>query len=1137
MSDYPLQYQTQSYINNNAMTAGNQAEQGQRNLNENDNSQFTLDFVRNQQLLLASSNQSNTSMHSNSIYKHSDNQFLQHTQSQNVNKQKPSTIDRNMQVNLTSKNHAYSSTPSDYQSLLNFLLSNDYSPDVLRNIHDNQRQYCDIPLASDIGAVNEMDNIMASNQKSTYIRPLPSSCSAGVNTDEENNCEAAKFPVEQSPLDPLFLFDLHSSRPHIPVTTDKEQPMTQTNEQQYRYDSSLNGQPIANVPQRSHISQQSKQPQQLNLNTQSLPTQQSLINNMSAINNGNYNKFMDIEAQNITRISSSVTSRITQGLMNAVRIKSAIQAYLNANDPLDAGERTVIIMTSKVAQKSYGTEKRFLCPPPTIMLVGSSWWTTFSESQHSQQKSTSIIHDESGRARSPPSLAIRISGESANQQSGKIEWYSSSGEMIYRTGTENSENGLSMLQNGVSNVSIDVVGDLNSGKHRTMLGETSTVTSDDSQCGNEPLAGGRCVLRQLYINDADEKRKKVQCLVEVQLANGLKLGTLSSRGIKVISKPTKKRQSVKNMELCIYHGTTVSLFNRVRSQTGSTKYLGVASTSEHPSVFNYPGRLHCQSSKDPKNESRFATKTSSWDPFIIWIVDPYINTNQASEPQNYDRADEFIGYPSLVPTIPYPKPPKIALKNKTNQPLAIRYNQQIVLQCLTTGLVSPVMIIRRVDKVSTVVGGAHCPCEFDPSFSGGGEFGDEVLGDPVSQLHKIALQIVQHDCNDPTRNRSKGLSNDQPTNTCQPSNLDSNSLAERRTRQTQAEMLMPQKSMGPANYLACLKDLVGTHNSTNNRTPIKGSFSNIDLFTAAVESECFNYTARALSAILNSNTPFNTEVLNRKRCLSMVEELNDSELHTMEDTELYGKQSHNSANKNARRRVDSWDANSPTCTSIIQQNINVQLPDYASDQRPTVYHDKSATANRKHSIAANNGQALAEYGAFWSEDISDNAVWTIVGTECARYTFWTPAYLNEERQMEKQFTAPLSTPFPCLTHFTISSDMGALPSKDSGIEQNDDKASRDIMTASGENFTRDLQIWFGDIKAPITEYRSREMLVCWLPTRAELLKSVGLNRRHDLLENDSDVEHKTSNMPYSIRILLVRGDGVVYKTGRFYTFC
>lgn len=64
----------------------------------------------------------------------------------------------------------------------------------------------------------------------------------------------------------------------------------------------------------------------------------------------------------------------------------------------------------------------------------------------------------------------------------------------------------------------------------------------------ERLAGGKCVLRQLYISDTDEKRKRVECLVRIKLANGTLVGTLASEGIKVISKPSKKRQSIKNTE-------------------------------------------------------------------------------------------------------------------------------------------------------------------------------------------------------------------------------------------------------------------------------------------------------------------------------------------------------------------------------------------------------------------------------------------------------------------------------------------------------------------------------------------------------------------------------------------------------------
>jgi recombining binding protein (suppressor of hairless) len=57
------------------------------------------------------------------------------------------------------------------------------------------------------------------------------------------------------------------------------------------------------------------------------------------------------------------------------RFSPFLDQFVRANNRLAFGERTVIVMSSKVAQKSYGTEKRFLCPPPTAIMIGNSWWT------------------------------------------------------------------------------------------------------------------------------------------------------------------------------------------------------------------------------------------------------------------------------------------------------------------------------------------------------------------------------------------------------------------------------------------------------------------------------------------------------------------------------------------------------------------------------------------------------------------------------------------------------------------------------------------------------------------------------------------------------------------------------------------
>lgn len=169
-----------------------------------------------------------------------------------------------------------------------------------------------------------------------------------------------------------------------------------------------------------------------------------------------------------------------------------LDQYVRTPNRLAFGERTVIVMSSKVAQKSYGTEKRFLCPPPTAIMIGNSWWSeTIRRGEEPKQ--------------APPRVIVSISGEPVPQE-GSVEWTSTSGK------------------------SFDV---------------------------NDPPAGttyiGRCVGKQLFISDVDEKKKKVEALVKIMAPASddepeRVIGTFPSRPIKVISKPSKKRQSAKNLE-------------------------------------------------------------------------------------------------------------------------------------------------------------------------------------------------------------------------------------------------------------------------------------------------------------------------------------------------------------------------------------------------------------------------------------------------------------------------------------------------------------------------------------------------------------------------------------------------------------
>ncbi|CAF2576838.1 unnamed protein product [Rotaria sp. Silwood2] len=238
---------------------------------------------------------------------------------------------------------------------------------------------------------------------------------------------------------------------------------------------------------------------------------------------------------------------------------------------------TVTIYHAKVAQKSYGNEKRFFCPPPCVYLSGDGW-----NQDLEQDKLCTMI---------------------------------GIGEPLY---------------------------------HNDNNGSPSGNITQSSEMQHLPFENGKRfgAAKTLFISDSD-KRKHINLNVKMIYTNDFRdnpyIGMFESRKIKVISKPSKKKQSVKNAEsVCIQSGTKIALFNRLRSQNVSTRFLHV----------------------DEKNQ--FHASAHEWGSFYIHLVD---NDEPCMESNSFSVKEGFVQYGSTVKLV-----------------------------CSVTNQALPYLVIRKVDK-------------------------------------------------------------------------------------------------------------------------------------------------------------------------------------------------------------------------------------------------------------------------------------------------------------------------------------------------------------------------------------------------------------------------------------------------------
>ncbi|WWD04877.1 hypothetical protein V865_002948 [Kwoniella europaea PYCC6329] len=657
-------------------------------------------------------------------------------------------------------------------------------------------------------------------------------------------------------------------------------------------------------------------------------------------------------------------------------LDDAMRQYVHAPNRLAFGERKLIVMSPKVGQKSYGTEKRFLCPHPQATLIGGSWW---NKAQDGCPVSPLVA----------PRINISLTGEQPVKDAA-VSWTAVNGNNLDEK-----------------------------------INTQALNTEDQPFVGN--VAG-----KNLHISDNDGKRREVKALVTIKAPlkvfagpngwgiskNTLKdisdertLGIFESKEIKVISKPSKKKSSAKAGESD--HGSTIALFNRVKSQTTSTRYLsvvpdftritgsdGLPVTGAQPPV--YPSQR--------STFSGFTADANNWESFIIWLVDP-------NRP----------GGPSLAPPPhpDWPSPPANIIAPSMLVP-PIRYNSTVVLQSLQTGVISPVLIVRRIESDADAVGMDGQNADIPSALPLG-----EYAGDLVSQLQKVAFELYRTDT---------------------------------------MERLANNPRYGGF-WLACVQEAVSDQLVAQER-----KWSNVQIsHRGASRPNSVPNTPQQRFGVLPM-TPHNAS-MNLPSTPSSPVSSNSSTTFDYFGTHSRKSSTHSLMSPNI---PEVPLPPSSTDGGPVRRHRTGSMGKNANGPFVRPLHKKrgSSSGSLEYLPSPAMTSSPENHRMQWTMDVGDSCIWSIVSTEQTTYTFYVPPYAQEPVE-------PYA-PFP-IANRMLPSNLSADNGPARYNQQYTSHTDAPLMTLYGKNFVRAPDghahhiVYFGSTPAHYNEVRCHEVMAAAEP--------------------------------------------------------
>lgn len=345
-------------------------------------------------------------------------------------------------------------------------------------------------------------------------------------------------------------------------------------------------------------------------------------------------------------------------------------------------ERSLLVMYPKITQKSYGSEKRFLCPQPTIYTFGPGI-NYLTKGWVFEQVNTCAIsafdkHRSVQRVCKP--YVINKAKQKKKEEAEIMSGLNSVQGMTFRF----EEAPLKLRMNRISATAIF----------------------------SQPSTSQKLTLKDLYVNKSISG-SDLKLTVNMYQSS-LLVASIQSAPIKVISKPSKKASN--KLDMGVKSGDIISLYNRIRSQTVTTRFIAL---NEHGLV---------------------GKRNGEWDAWRIWLLEDYVTVYGRQIPTS------FTGKIILDIDSTKEESMKINLVTiqKCGARKFVQYGQPIILEHLYTGACITPLITRpvRTRDSESISSGRVITASFKemPNILDGKQphFSSLVM---VSQMSKVAFEV------------------------------------------------------------------------------------------------------------------------------------------------------------------------------------------------------------------------------------------------------------------------------------------------------------------------------------------------------------------------------------------------------------